>query len=355
MGRSPAPLGPTDRCRRLLDGPPARGRPREEGGTAAPPGRPDRAGPVLPRVEGTPQAPAEPIEEGFVADLRAALDLAPRARQDRVRGPFLPDGPPPLSRAPHRRRPAMIGHRTMGKSARNTSAARRSSTSASPPRTRSAATARAAPPVRPGGPGGGAWAGRPAVQTIDEDQGRSGARSDHRDGFKRLLAEIGAGQVGLVLALEASRLARSSVDWHRLVEICGITKTLLADESAVYDPRDPNDRLLLGVKGTLSEAELMTHPMPAARRAVEQGPPRRAGQAAAGRVRPDRGRRRGQAPGPPGPGPARVRLRAVRRTAGGPPGGRAAAAGEAADPGPGLGRPGARRGPVEGADVRRRS
>jgi DNA invertase Pin-like site-specific DNA recombinase len=97
-----------------------------------------------------------------------------------------------------------------------------------------------------------------AVQTIDEDQGRSGARSDHRDGFKRLLAEIGAGQVGLVLALEASRLARSSVDWHRLVEICGITKTLLADETAVYDPRDPNDRLLLGVKGTLSEAELMT-------------------------------------------------------------------------------------------------
>ena len=61
-----------------------------------------------------------------------------------------------------------------------------------------------------------------------------------------------------MLALEASRLARSSVDWHRLVEICGITKTLLADESAVYDPRDPNDRLLLGVKGTLSEAELMT-------------------------------------------------------------------------------------------------
>jgi DNA invertase Pin-like site-specific DNA recombinase len=87
-----------------------------------------------------------------------------------------------------------------------------------------------------------------AVQTIDEDQGRSGARSDHRDGFKRLLAEIGAGQVGMVLALEASRLARSSVDWHRLVEICAITKTLLADESAVYDPRDPNDRLLLGVK-----------------------------------------------------------------------------------------------------------
>jgi DNA invertase Pin-like site-specific DNA recombinase len=79
-----------------------------------------------------------------------------------------------------------------------------------------------------------------AVQTIDDDQGRSGARSDHRHGFKKLLADIAAGQVGVVLALEASRLARSSVDWHRLVEVCVITKTLLADESAVYDPRDPN-------------------------------------------------------------------------------------------------------------------
>ena len=97
-----------------------------------------------------------------------------------------------------------------------------------------------------------------AVQTIDDDQGRSGAHADHRHGFKKLLADIGAGQVGLVLALEASRLARSSVDWHRLVEICVVTKTLLADESAVYDPRDPNDRLLLGLKGTLSEAELLT-------------------------------------------------------------------------------------------------
>ena len=97
-----------------------------------------------------------------------------------------------------------------------------------------------------------------SVQTIDEDQGRSGTTSVHREGFKKLLAEIGAGQVGIVLALEASRLARSSADWHRLVEICVVTQTLLADESAVYDPRDPNDRLLLGVKGTISEAELFT-------------------------------------------------------------------------------------------------
>src|SRR5262245_201518 len=76
-----------------------------------------------------------------------------------------------------------------------------------------------------------------AVQTIDDDQGRSGAHADQRHGFKKLLAEIGAGQVGVVLALEASRLARSSADWHRLVEICVVTKTLLADESAVYDPQ----------------------------------------------------------------------------------------------------------------------
>jgi DNA invertase Pin-like site-specific DNA recombinase len=97
-----------------------------------------------------------------------------------------------------------------------------------------------------------------SVQTIDEDQGRSGASAIHRHGFKKLLAEIGAGQVGVVLALEASRLARSSADWHRLVEICVVTQTLLADEGAMYDPRDPNDRLLLGVKGTISEAELFT-------------------------------------------------------------------------------------------------
>jgi DNA invertase Pin-like site-specific DNA recombinase len=97
-----------------------------------------------------------------------------------------------------------------------------------------------------------------SVQTIDEDQGRSGAAAEHRHGFKKLLAEIGAGQVGVVLALEASRLARSSADWHRLVEICVVTDTLLADETDVYNPRDPNDRLLLGLKGTISEAEMFT-------------------------------------------------------------------------------------------------
>jgi DNA invertase Pin-like site-specific DNA recombinase len=101
------------------------------------------------------------------------------------------------------------------------------------------------------------WADK-SVEIIDEDQARSATGSTHRQGFKTLLAEIGSGQVGIVLALEASRLSRSSADWHRLVEICVVTQTLLADESAVYDPRDPNDRLLLGVKGTISEAEIFT-------------------------------------------------------------------------------------------------
>src|SRR5215210_6698041 len=97
-----------------------------------------------------------------------------------------------------------------------------------------------------------------AVEVIDEDQGRSGSAAAHRPGFQRLVSEVGLGRVGLVLMLEASRLARNNGDWHRLIEICGLSCTLIADETAVYDPRDPNDRLLLGVKGTLSEAELFT-------------------------------------------------------------------------------------------------
>jgi DNA invertase Pin-like site-specific DNA recombinase len=96
------------------------------------------------------------------------------------------------------------------------------------------------------------------VEVIDEDQGRSGSTATYRTGFQRLAAEVGLGKVGIVLMLEASRLARNNSDWYRLIEICGISGTLIADESAVYNPREPNDRLLLGVKGTLSEAELFT-------------------------------------------------------------------------------------------------
>ena len=100
--------------------------------------------------------------------------------------------------------------------------------------------------------------GWPAEQiiVIDEDLGLSGASSVERTGFQRLVAEVGLGRVGLVMGLEVSRLARSSTDWHRLLEICALAETLILDEDGVYDPSHFNDRLLLGLKGTMSEAEL---------------------------------------------------------------------------------------------------
>src|SRR5438874_6998092 len=96
------------------------------------------------------------------------------------------------------------------------------------------------------------------VEVIDEDQGRSGSTAAHRTGFQRLATAVSLGKVGIVFMLEVSRLARNNSDWYRLIEICGVSGTLIADETAVYNPREPNDRLLLGVKGTLSEAELFT-------------------------------------------------------------------------------------------------
>src|SRR5213082_4229549 len=77
-----------------------------------------------------------------------------------------------------------------------------------------------------------------------------------RLGFQRLLAEVSLDHIGLILGLEMSRLARSNKDWHQLLELCAIFRTLLADADGLYDPTDYNDRLLLGLKGTLSEAEL---------------------------------------------------------------------------------------------------
>jgi DNA invertase Pin-like site-specific DNA recombinase len=94
-----------------------------------------------------------------------------------------------------------------------------------------------------------------AIQVIDQDQGQSGSSSIGRDGFQWLVAEVGLGHVGAVLSLEVSRLARSCSDWYHLLEICALTDTLVIDEEAVYDPGLYNDRLLLGFKGTMSEAE----------------------------------------------------------------------------------------------------
>jgi DNA invertase Pin-like site-specific DNA recombinase len=93
------------------------------------------------------------------------------------------------------------------------------------------------------------------VVVIDSDQGQSGADSD-RAGFQQLVREVGLGRAGIVLGLEVSRLARNSSDWHRLLEICALTHTLILDEDGLYDPMHFNDRLLLGLKGTMSEAEL---------------------------------------------------------------------------------------------------
>ncbi|MDE0025407.1 MAG: recombinase family protein [Spirochaetaceae bacterium] len=94
-----------------------------------------------------------------------------------------------------------------------------------------------------------------SIVVIDSDLGLSGADGD-REGFQRLVAEVGMGRAGIVLGLEVSRLARNSTDWHRLLEICALSETLILDEDGVYDPGDFNDRLLLGLKGTMSEAEL---------------------------------------------------------------------------------------------------
>jgi len=94
------------------------------------------------------------------------------------------------------------------------------------------------------------------IIVIDSDLGQSGASSADREGFQRLVSEVGVGHAGIVLGLEVSRLARNSMDWHRLLEICAITDTLILDEDGIYDPAHFNDRLLLGLKGTMSEAEL---------------------------------------------------------------------------------------------------
>jgi DNA invertase Pin-like site-specific DNA recombinase len=94
------------------------------------------------------------------------------------------------------------------------------------------------------------------IIVIDDDQGQSGASAAWREGFQRLVTEVGMGSAGIIMGLEVSRLARNNADWHRLLEICGLADTLILDEDGVYDPAHFNDRLLLGLKGTMSEAEL---------------------------------------------------------------------------------------------------
>src|SRR4029450_2758428 len=97
-----------------------------------------------------------------------------------------------------------------------------------------------------------------AVVVIDEDLGVSGSGVAERSGFARLTAEVALGHVGLVLGLEVSRLARNNADWYRLLDLCALTDTLIGDADGLYHPRAFNDRLVLGLKGTMSEAELHT-------------------------------------------------------------------------------------------------
>ncbi|MFC1572927.1 recombinase family protein [Candidatus Eisenbacteria bacterium] len=94
------------------------------------------------------------------------------------------------------------------------------------------------------------------IRILDGDLGLSGTRTDQREDFKTLVADVSMNKVGAVFSLEASRLSRSNTDWHRLLELCSLTKTLILDEDGCYDPSDFNDQLLLGLKGTMSQAEL---------------------------------------------------------------------------------------------------
>jgi len=99
------------------------------------------------------------------------------------------------------------------------------------------------------------WSGE-AIRILDRDLGQSGAQSHNREDFKTLVTEVSMNRVGAVFALEVSRLARSNLDWHRLLELCALTRTLVIDEDGCYDPADFNDGLLLGLKGTMAQAEL---------------------------------------------------------------------------------------------------
>src|SRR5260370_6271331 len=96
------------------------------------------------------------------------------------------------------------------------------------------------------------------IDVIDADLGMSGAAATHRQGFKELVARVTLGEVGLILSIEVTRLARNCTDWYPLLDVCGHRSCLIADRDGIYDPGTPNGRLLLGLKGTISELELHT-------------------------------------------------------------------------------------------------
>ena len=111
------------------------------------------------------------------------------------------------------------------------------------------------------------------IIVIDNDQGESGASAAWREGFQRLVSDVGMGRAGIVMGLEVSRLARNNADWQRLLEICALADTLILDEDGVYDPASFNDRLLLGLKGTIGRVAY--DQSKATRRNPQQGQARR--------------------------------------------------------------------------------
>ncbi|MCK7499183.1 MAG: recombinase family protein [Comamonadaceae bacterium] len=122
---------------------------------------------------------------------------------------------------------------------------------------------------------------RERVLLIDEDLGKSGASSDRRLGFQHLIAEIGLARAGLVLSLDASRLARNNSDWHHLIELCSLFGALIADSEQLYDPRQYHDRLLLGLSGMMSEGGTPSPQTPTSGGGTTESRPRRTALAAA--------------------------------------------------------------------------
>src|SRR4029079_10682025 len=133
-----------------------------------------------------------------------------------------------------------------------------------------------------------------AIVTIDTDQGQSGASAADREGFQHLVAEVSMGRAGIVLGLEVSRLARNNADWHRLLQICAMSATLICDEDGLYDPTDFNDRAAARAQGHHERGRTALHPGPAGRGPIVQGPPRRTADGPARRAGL-RSRRQGRA------------------------------------------------------------
>ncbi len=156
------------------------------------------------------------------------------------------------------------------------------------------------------------------VQLVDDDLGRSGGGTA-RPGFEKLLAAICEGRVGAVVSLEASLLARNGRDWRTLLEFCGLVGTLIVDEEAIYDPRSPNDRLLLGMKGTMSEMELSVFRQRSVE-AMRQKARRGELHLTVERVREDRRQPYREGSRSAGAGRHRARLPQICRTSFNPPG-----------------------------------